>query len=310
MSPLTATIRSLEVKTLGASVLTERMIEGIAKQARHAKRESDQLWLQNQIKNHHKLLLAAPTQTRPKAPAPMAESKRRSKAFRQRLAYWQAKGFSPDEAHRRAMITEQLSLPPAGDGVLPMAPPLGPGRESKAFRQRLAYWHAKGLSPEEAHRRASIKELFSLERTTSMIGQPMASPAETTAGKRSTETSLPSAGRESMARSAAAVPHPVATRRHFDQVPSTPARSIEVTLKLDVVPIWKPLADRQAGFHLEAGGFLWDVIIPETSLRSALEAMNSGKGRWVAVVRGCLGERTPQGFALDNAAISVFVKTS
>jgi hypothetical protein len=208
------------------------------------------------------------------------------------------------------MITEQLSLPSAGDVVLPTAPPLGPGRESKAFRQRLAYWQAKGLSPEDSLRRASIKELFSLERATATTNQPMACRVETTAGKLSTKTNLPSEGQESTARSTAAAAKPAATRRNFDQVPSTPARSIEVTLKLDVVPVWKPLADRQAGFHLEAGGFLWDVIIPETSLRSALEVMNSGKGRWIGVVRGSLGTRTPEGFALDNAAISVFVKTS
>jgi len=56
MSTLVDQIRAIERSLLGANCLSERMVEGIAKQARHVQRESDRVWLEGQIRNHRKLM--------------------------------------------------------------------------------------------------------------------------------------------------------------------------------------------------------------------------------------------------------------
>lgn len=78
--PLIDRVRAVEVEVLGASVLPERMIEGIVKQAGHAKREDDPAWIAAQIRNHHKVL------TTPLAPAPKAKPKAAATAVRMDFA--------------------------------------------------------------------------------------------------------------------------------------------------------------------------------------------------------------------------------
>jgi hypothetical protein len=169
MSTLVDQIRAIEKSLLGANCLSERMVEGIAKQARHVQREADRVWLEGQIRNHRKL----------------------------------------------------MDMP-------------------------------KGLPP--------LKP--SVPRHGATIGRDL---------------------------------RPAVAER------------IEVAIRFENRPLWKPVPPNKVAFILKVNGRIWEVVLPEREMRQALEVMEDHNS-WIGVVRGFLGADIEGGFAVENAMINVYLK--
>lgn len=166
-------IRAIEKSLLGANCLSERMVEGIAKQARHVQREADRIWLEGQIRNHRKLM------DMPKGLPPLKSS----------------------------------GIPRHG---------------------------ASGASASRDLRPAS-------------------------------------------------------------------AERVEVSIRFDSRPVWKPIQINKAMFVLRINDKLWEVILPEKQMRQAFEVMDD-HNNWIGVVRGYLGAEIEGGFAIESAVINVYLK--
>lgn len=187
-------IRAIEKSLLGANCLSERMVEGIAKQARHVQREADRIWLEGQIRNHRKL----------------------------------------------------MDMP---KGLPPLKSSGGPSGTSTGVAQGAPGFSRHGAS------------------------------------------GGPGFGGVAMTR---------------DLRPATADR-VEISVRFENRPVWKPVSTNRAIFVLKATGKLWEVVVPEKQMRQAFEVMDD-HNNWIGLVRGYLGTEIEGGFTIENPMIHVYLK--
>jgi hypothetical protein len=83
--------------------------------------------------------------------------------------------------------------------------------------------------------------------------------------------------------------------------------NLEITIKIKELPEVETVQNGWQQFHVNCNGTVFTITVRPKLWRKFEEAQ-AAYPQWVAAIKGKLGQRTSEGFVLDEAGIQVFEK--